>query len=561
MSTKRFSSNTRGSSLSGAIPPTLEYVIVGGGGGAPAYYSAGGGGAGGYRSSVQGESSGGGASAEAPFQVSAGVTYNIIVGRGGRGTTGDNSLQRPENGGKSAFANIVAYGGGAGGCQQAGAEFPEDGGSGGGQRNSANNAPGGLGISGQGYRGGNSIGTSSYGDPNYPGSGGGGAGGAGGDVSTTTTSTNGGIGVQSSITGVATYYAGGGGGSAQNGGTSGNGGLGGGGNAGSGAGNKGYPGQPGESGKGGGGGAGNRSIGGNGGSGVVILRYPVKYAPATRTTGNPIVTVANGYRVYRYLGNGSITFGESKETPSLYTKDELFLDFDAADLTYSDGAAISSGTTLTTRGVSEIPLVTGGTLTYRTSSGGHLDFGSAAGYARFLASQKYKWTELNRARSVSLVCWFKSDQTSRQCLLSRFNANDTAYSNPVYQFNHIVDPTGDYHYNSAGVISGAAGDLNTNSWSANTWTLSVWTYDVLDGTARWYQNNGNLITSTTPGNDNTEGLSVEYQANTPIGLGTRGDVFETLRGQIAIARVYTKALSVAEIQQEYNSFKTRFGLS
>jgi hypothetical protein len=93
MSTKRFSSNTRGSSLSGAIPPTLEYIVVGGGGGAPAYYSAGGGGAGGYRSSVQGESSGGGASAEAPFQVSAGITYNIIVGRCGRGTTGDNSSQ------------------------------------------------------------------------------------------------------------------------------------------------------------------------------------------------------------------------------------------------------------------------------------------------------------------------------------------------------------------------------------------------------------------------------------------------------------------------------------
>ncbi len=547
--------------MSGALPPTLEYIVVGGGGGAGAYYSCGGGGAGGYRSSVQGESSGGGASAEPVFQITPGVTYRIIVGRGGRGVVGDTATQRVENGHKSAFHNIVAYGGGAGSAAQAGAEQAEVGGSGGGQRNPDNNAPGGAGIAGQGYRGGNSIGTNSWTSPYYPGGGGGGAGGPGGDVNTSTTGTNGGIGVQSSITGIPTYYAGGGGGSAQNGGAaSGSGGLGGGGNAGNPAGDKGHPGQNGQPGTGGGGGAGNRSMGGHGGSGVVILRYPSKYAPAL-TTGNPIVTIANGYRIYKYLGNGSITFGESKNFTDLYTKDELFLDFDAADLVYSDGATIPSGTSLAHRDISEIPLITGGSLTYGTANGGFLNFGNAAGYARFLASEKYKWTELNRARSVSLVCWFQSDQTSRQVLLSRFYNIDSSYDNISGQFNHIVDPTGDYHHNSSTVIAGANGDLNTNSWSANTWTLSVWTYDVSDGFARWYQNNGNLITSLNYGNDNTEGLTTEKQVNTPVGLGTRSDIFETLRGKIAIARVYTKALSVAEIQQEYNSYKTRFGLS
>jgi hypothetical protein len=55
---------------------------------------------------------------------------------------------------------------------------------------------------------------------------------------------------------------------------------------------------------GGGGGAGS----GLGGSGIVILRYPDTYAAATSTTGSPTITVAGGYRVYRFTASGSITF-------------------------------------------------------------------------------------------------------------------------------------------------------------------------------------------------------------------------------------------------------------
>jgi hypothetical protein len=48
--------------------------------------------------------------------------------------------------------------------------------------------------------------------------------------------------------------------------------------------------------------------GGNGGSGVVIIRYPDAFAAATATTGSPTITVAGGFRVYTWTGSGSITF-------------------------------------------------------------------------------------------------------------------------------------------------------------------------------------------------------------------------------------------------------------
>ena len=48
--------------------------------------------------------------------------------------------------------------------------------------------------------------------------------------------------------------------------------------------------------------------GGNGGSGIVIIRYADSYPAATSTTGSPTITVAGGYRVYSWTGSGSITF-------------------------------------------------------------------------------------------------------------------------------------------------------------------------------------------------------------------------------------------------------------
>jgi hypothetical protein len=40
----------------------------------------------------------------------------------------------------------------------------------------------------------------------------------------------------------------------------------------------------------------------------VIISYPDNYTAAASTTGSPTITVTGGYRIYRWTGNGSITF-------------------------------------------------------------------------------------------------------------------------------------------------------------------------------------------------------------------------------------------------------------
>jgi hypothetical protein len=265
---------------------------------------AGGGGGGG------GHGCGGGAGGYRTFTASPivkGLNYTVTVGAGGAGGT-TNTLGG--NGGNSTFASSSSTGGGAGG-QESGAFFPTSGGSGGGAYYSKNTA--GTGNAGgytpvEGYAGGLGNGTG----PNYPSGGGGGAGAVGGAGSGGTTGGNGGTGVASSITGTSVTRGGGGGGSTYStGGTPGSGGAGGGG-----AGNS-DGGTPNDGGTnlGGGGGGNERSAGaqrgGNGGSGVVILRW--------LTSGNTIsvgagltadATGADGSYSYKRFtaGTGTVSF-------------------------------------------------------------------------------------------------------------------------------------------------------------------------------------------------------------------------------------------------------------
>ena len=154
-----------------------EVLVVAGGGGAGTSiggYRGGGGGAGGYRSDN--------------LSISEG-DYSVVVGAGGPVSN---------NGLNSSFYNLIAIGGGAGGNSQYG--LGAIGGSGGGA--ASLNSPGGNGTTGQGYAGGGGSGG-------YNAGGGGGAGGAA-LAGWETACADGGVGVSNSISGTAIVYAAGG---------------------------------------------------------------------------------------------------------------------------------------------------------------------------------------------------------------------------------------------------------------------------------------------------------------------------------------------------------------
>jgi hypothetical protein len=272
-------------------PLIFDFISVAGGGAGGAGSSSGGGGggggAGGYISSVSGESSGGGSSPVSQITAPIGVTLTITVGAGGvnNGTKlGSNtSITAPSGLG---IANVTSNGGGGGAFRTTGASGGSGGGGGGGQGFFA----GGSGTTNQGYAGGSSPGT---GDS----SGGGGGASAIGLNGVGNAAGKGGDGVQSSISGTATYYAGGGGGGGQT--TAGTGGLGGGANGA--ISTVGFSAVANTGGGGGGGPSQTTQLGGNGGSGIVIISYD----NPQRATGGTITT-SGGKTIHTFNSSGTL---------------------------------------------------------------------------------------------------------------------------------------------------------------------------------------------------------------------------------------------------------------
>lgn len=237
-------------------PMKVDVVVVGGGG-------AGGTG----EANLAGDGAGGGGAGG--YVYSTGVTVSgattVTIGPGGQTPKADGT--------QSAFGAVTAAGGGGGGNDGlVAAATGDNGGSGGGAANRYEGATSGGSASpaGQGNGGGNA--TASY-TTQRGGSGGGGAG-AIGTTRSSAAGGKGGDGLVNPITG--TGLAGGGGGGASNGNTAGAAGGGGGGPGGSNT----TPGTDGTANTGGGGGGGGAKattggVPGKGGSGVVIVRYPI----------------------------------------------------------------------------------------------------------------------------------------------------------------------------------------------------------------------------------------------------------------------------------------------
>ena len=301
---------------------TIDYLIVAGGGGGGTRHAGGGGAGGGiYNTGILTQAS-----------------YNIIIGGGGVGKTG--TAGSGGNGDNSSFFSNTAIGGG-GGAASADSNGRIGGSGGGGNAGGL----GGSSTSGQGNNGGAGA-TNPSSEPSYAGGGGGGAGQVGGAAVSGTNAGggNGGAGYLYPIS--ISYYGGGGGGS--NAGTStgvaGTGGIGGGG-----AGSKGpNAAVSGTINTGGGGGAGgftsaNNGDAGNGGSGIVIVRYNLTVITSSQPVNITADTSSNPYTIlYNFTSNQTVTWSIS---PTTYT--DLSSNTGALRLTFPIGTNTSGTYTIT----------------------------------------------------------------------------------------------------------------------------------------------------------------------------------------------------------------------
>ena len=461
------------------------------------------GGGGGGGSHHGGGGGGGGVGYNNRYTVTPGSAISVTVGNGGSGgpsgaPSGD---FRGGAGGNSIFGNMTAIGGGGGG------NYPNSGGSGGSGGGACNwsvNASGGSGTSGQGFAGANGSNLNNYGGGGGGASEPGGKGFARGD---------GGDGLPFSIAGTLTYYGGGGGAGYYPGytfdGYRGRGGLGGGGYGGDGPHNGGTTPKAGTPNTGGGGGgvADLYKTGGAGGSGVVIVRYP---GPPKATGGNTIVNI-NGYTIHTFTSSGTFTpLSLPVNSGNIYGLNDLSGNFNTA-VSYASP-------------------------TYNSANGGNINYSGS------------NYLEIKHADSIK-------PKTGFLTVISWFYATTVGSENTPIIFNK----ENEYEVAAGGgwVSMAVRPDWNWRriaSININQWYCVAITHDGVN--QKGYLNGTLQYTNPVSGE-----VGASFINDLRIGARNAPSAASSFfTGIIGPIQVYNKALTLSEIQQNFNIQRGRFGI-
>lgn len=452
-------------------------VLVVGGGGAGAQDFAGGGG-------------GGGVVYNSNFSVTPGAALTVTVGAGGArpvngSTQGAGTTAQGSN---SVFGSITANGGGAG-AGSAAIPNAGNGGSGGG---GGGGKTAGTGTAGQGFAGASTA--------SGVGGGGGGAGGPG------LTTGAGGPGLQFDISGTPTFYGGGGGGT-NDVNFAAPGGIGGGGT------NGGFQATSnnGIANTGGGGSAyyGNWGGAGNGGSGIVIVRY----AGPQRAIGGTVTRVGND-TVHTFTSVGSTTF-----TPLSSSTITGLSDF---------------------AGTSKFATANGG-LTYDSSHLGGITFSGNSTYLSLPSST------LNGLTSWTIEFWLKRDSAnSIDTILTCGAGNDFLW----------------YFSGGTTLTVENAGSTASTAFSYSNGTTFHFVATGSGGSASIYKDGSflsNITIPTTITVNSTIGILIGQEMDSNAAPGSI-DSTQSWKGKLYKSSFYNRVLSATEVKLLFEASRDRFGV-
>lgn len=214
--------------------------------------------------------------------------------------------------------------------------------------------------------------------------------------------------------------------------------------------------------------------------------------------------------------------------------------------TPSLSSALIHNTTDWSSNSSNTPMtLNGGSFNYNTGNGGHINtYTNNCRISIGAGSGNPAFSDKLNTQYMAIEGWYMYNGSGRDVLVSRYGGG---FPN---QFNHIVDPGGQFHFNSSGVGC-SAGDRDWNSFGDNVWFHCIWQYNA--GTHQWYVNN------SLKGSD-TAGSSLATSSQTGFAIASRADDYERLEGKVAIVRIYNRALTTTEIAAHWNAEKGRFGL-
>jgi hypothetical protein len=146
-------------------------------------------------------------------------------------------------------------------------------------------------------------------------------------------------------------------------------------------------------------------------------------------------------------------------------------------------------------------------------------------------------------QEITVSCWIKPSRTSGQYSVFCTNrSDDTGIYNWIF-YQHITDGAIAFH--------GDAQNKSSYVPTTNVW-INVTNTVTASGVSTLYVNGVSTYTVT----------GYTYGNGTPsrLGIGADPGSQEAFQGNIAQASIYNRALTAAEVSQNYNALRSRYGL-
>ena len=228
-------------------------------------------------------------------------------------------------------------------------------------------------------------------------------------------------------------------------------------------------------------------------------------------------------------------------------EDGLVLALDAADRNSYPGSG-TTWTDLSGNGRNGT-LVNG--VGYNGSNGGSLSFDGVNDYVNFTDKPEFTFT----GAKFSLEVFFRyvnRTTSNDNCIIGK---RDYGFTQREYNF-YIYEPgsTPTLRFIISSNLTPNWTTVESSTIQKNTWYHAVATSDA--GVGRIYLNGVLNATNNSMNSSTTNGTS-------PLTIGNAfngGSAIQYFNGSIPLARIYNRALTASEVQQNFNALRGRFGI-
>jgi hypothetical protein len=152
------------------------------------------------------------------------------------------------------------------------------------------------------------------------------------------------------------------------------------------------------------------------------------------------------------------------------------------------------------------------------------------------------------AITMEAFCYIQNNGTSWTSLI-QYPQNSSSHTSPYFDWAIYLNMSSRVLHTR---IDGEGVSSPNNVWNFNEWTYVAITFE--NQSVKYYVNGASV------GSSSVTKTSITYDANNPVLIGKNASGGEPLEGKLGSMKVYNRALTAAEVAQNFNALRGRYGI-